>query len=446
MKKYILIIFMILSVIILSAEDLTDDTKNTIKLDIDSAIERALKYNLSLKNSELDLINKKFSLASSWNQFIPNASLSASIGHSDSFTYDNTIDENNTNNNSKNTLSAGFSTSLSLNAKMIFNIYQSVIDWKKGVISLKQVKANLTNSIKKYYYNLVILKEQISLIEKQIENTKERYDASLIKLNNGMISELEKLKNEYAYKSLLPDISKAINDYQTNLLSFKQLIGIKNDFPIELTSSIPEIPSIDYEKIINMPMDNNLDIQLLTQQLKSDQNTRNTYIAGLTPSLNLSYSLSSSFNKDPFNDAWFDNNNWDSSGAFKLSVSIPLDPLFPFSETQTNIIKSRNNIIVSSNNIKDAVEKKKIELVTAIMKLKEIDNSIDSLVVNVDLAEKTYELQQKSYSLGSKNFLELKDAENSLFEAKLKLLNAKYDYFTNLLDIKYILNIDDLNN
>ena len=41
--------------------------------------------------------------------------------------------------------------------------------------------------------------------------------------------------------------------------------------------------------------------------------------------------------------------------------------------------------------------------------------------------------------------LDVKDAESQLNQAKLGLINSKYEYLTGLLDLEYSLNIDLIN-
>lgn len=444
MKISALILLLILTAFTF-AEDLTP-SKDAIKLDIDTAVAKAFENNLSLKNSQIDMNNKILTLATTWNQFIPNTSMSASLGRKDTTSTITTTTHNGATESSRetettNSLSAGFNTSLSLNAKMIFDVYQSGLDYKSGKITVKQAKKELEHNVKKTYYNLVLLNEQLFLTEKQIEYAKSNYDTTLLKLEMGMVSEIDRLKSEYSYKSLLPEYSSTKNDYEIGLLNFAQMIGLTANVNIELISPIPEVSKIDYDEIPKSTLENNLEIQLLKENLKSDKNSLNTYISSLTPSFGLSYSLSSSFSKDFTEDNWFDDtNDWNNSGNFNFSISIPIDSYFPFSSVQTNIIKSTNNILKSKNELQNQIKQTQISVITDTLKLKQLEESLEVLKLNIDIAEKAYNLVEQSYNAGSKGYLDLQDASNNLFDAKLKLLNTKYDYLTTYLDLKYLLN------
>jgi outer membrane protein TolC len=448
-KKLIILLTLLLGFYIYPLDQTTD---NVIKLDIDTAISKALNHNFSLKNDKIDLDSKTLLLATSWNKFIPSTSLQGSIGTNKSLNSVTTTEIVNgkkrtstaMEETSNNSATLGFNTSLSLNAKTIFDINQLAIDWKNGLLTLDQARNQLKNNIKKYYYNLVILKEQLDLQNSLVENSKARFDTAILKLNLGVISELDKLKSEYDYKSALYNLSKMSTNYSSSLMQFKQLVGIDNNKKIDLITPIPDIKQLDFKKIPNESIEKNPDIIMLTQQLKSEENGRNSFIASLTPSLGFSYQFKTAFNKDPFANQWFADtyNDWDKSNMFSLSLSIPIDELFPFSSVQNNIITSQQNIQKIKNSIEEKKETVKNSLLTTILKLKEVESNIDSLNINASIAEETYKLAEKQYNLGGKNYLDLKDAENNMYDAKINILNAKYEYLSNLLDLQYLLNIE----
>jgi outer membrane protein TolC len=332
---------------------------------------------------------------------------------------------------------------LTLKAAMIYNARQYVLDYQSGKISLAKARTELSYTVKKTYYNLVLLQEQLALMDKQIQKAKSDYELTLSKYNKGMVSEIDKLKSQYAYMSLVPDYSSMQNQYTSLLMGFRQMLGLKDGTEIRLTDQIPEIMNIDYEKLAHLSVTNNPDILLLMQNLKSDENAVALRQASLIPSVSLSYSLSTSFAEDFTRADLFDGDNWIGAGSLNLSVSVPLDPFFPYSATQVQIETDRNNVEIRRNEIQDQIEQKQLSMVTDILKLKQIEGYIDTLKINAQIAEQTLHLVDLSYNAGLKSFLDLQDAENNLFDAQLKLLDARYQYVTTYLDLKYILNVED---
>ena len=67
----------------------------------------------------------------------------------------------------------------------------------------------------------------------------------------------------------------------------------------------------------------------------------------------------------------------------------------------------------------------------------------ETLQLSESLYKSKYQLSVKLYASGSSNYLELKEAENGLFESSLAILNAKYEYAILLLNFKSILNNEE---
>jgi outer membrane protein TolC len=60
--------------------------------------------------------------------------------------------------------------------------------------------------------------------------------------------------------------------------------------------------------------------------------------------------------------------------------------------------------------------------------------------LNVSIAEKAYRLTEQGYRAGTIEYLDLKDAENDLLQARLGVLTEKFNYLNTLLDLEAALN------
>ncbi|MBQ5998826.1 MAG: TolC family protein [Treponema sp.] len=67
--------------------------------------------------------------------------------------------------------------------------------------------------------------------------------------------------------------------------------------------------------------------------------------------------------------------------------------------------------------------------------------NIEAMERNVTIAQEAYESTLKAYNAGTQERLELQDSETQLNQAKLRLLNEKYNYISALLDLETKLNI-----
>ena len=67
-------------------------------------------------------------------------------------------------------------------------------------------------------------------------------------------------------------------------------------------------------------------------------------------------------------------------------------------------------------------------------------SSLDALNFSVELAEEAYKLAEEAYNAGTKELLDVQDAELALQKARLQVLSGKYTYLTGLLDLEYAIN------
>jgi outer membrane protein TolC len=74
------------------------------------------------------------------------------------------------------------------------------------------------------------------------------------------------------------------------------------------------------------------------------------------------------------------------------------------------------------------------------MKLNKSMEQLETLILNISLADEAYRMSLEAYDAGSKELLEVKDSERDLNTAKLEVLKEKYNYTTGLLDLEYALN------
>lgn len=410
-------------------------SKEILELSIDKAIELALKNNLDLK-SELSLQkDKTLNLIANVNKLFPTSNFTSTLSSSK-----NLSDSNSTYNNS---LSIGFDVTLALNTKMVFDTYQTILDFSEGKISVEKAKKELRKNVEKSYFSIIVYQEKIKIKEFEIATAKDKYNLILPAYQKGEASEIEKLNAELLYKKLLPELIKMQNDlkYQKNL--FKILIGLDEKSEISLIDQIPELSNIKVEKLLDIKYENSLDYKLLLMQIKKERNNLNLSIANLTPTFKIGYSISSSFLKDPYLDTWFKSeDDWTHKQYFTLSLSIPIDPILPFSTKQIDLFKYGSKLERLNFALFQKTSLAKNEINYKVEKIKEILETLNSLKFNVDIAEKAYKLTEKDYFMGQKTSIELRESEKNLLEAKLSYLNSRYELYSYLIDLENISNID----
>ena len=431
MKKYILIIIMCLAALSAVQADVSSDRK-TFSLSLTDALELGIKNNLDLQNSQIDVKSKTLDAASSWNKL-----LSSSVG----VTYSNTLSKYETNPKEEFSVGAGrlsidVNNSLNINAGNIYSIVNAVNDYHDGKLSYENAKSTLTKNIKQSYFNLILMQEQISIAEMEVANAKVAFETAQMKHRDGMVSQVDLLKSELSYKTQLPALDEKINSYINAMVDFKRIIGLNNHDRLQLTTVIPEKVPDALTKIRNTDLgsglDSNYTIQTYIRRLKTAVNNRNLAILNMTtPSLSLSHSLGI----NPLDDNTITN-------TVGVSVSFKINTPLPFSSEQVNIAKNVYNLKKAQNDLANEKEKQFIELMKKINNVEHYEKTIGIDELNVEIAEKTFQMEESLYKANSVSFLDYEDAKKKLSDARYSLARDINSYLSAIFEIEYMLNME----
>jgi len=132
---------------------------------------------------------------------------------------------------------------------------------------------------------------------------------------------------------------------------------------------------------------------------------------------------------------------WRDQGSVSLGLSLALDNFLPRSAARDNIARSDDTV----RKLESQLEESQIETRTTIQSLtRTIDTAARTLEaqrLNVDLAQKTYDLTEDAYRKGVKDLLVLQSAAGDLESARVDVLSWSYQLITALLDLEYALDL-----
>jgi outer membrane protein TolC len=341
-------------------------------------------------------------------------------------------------------VSAKLDFNLTLSAALFWGIRAAVLDYQSGRLGLETTRKKLARDVKKQFYNLLLMEENIALMQKKIDTARERYEQAKVNYENGLVSEYTMLSAQVALENLKPGLESMKTGYRSALLGFKHQLGMPLDTELTLDGKIePETLDLESNALKNGFMANRLDIQSLVQQIEIIRNSRDATIAGMTPSVTFLLNFDTNFMNDPFEDDWFEDTDEDwvqRNGMFAVTLAISLDQLLPFSQSWVSIADSNNRIKQMQTNLTQAIRGAEMEIENIIMNLKKSADAVETLEMNVQLAERAYNMAEEAYNAGTKELLEVKEAEDELNNARVKVLEEKYSYTTGLLDLEYALN------
>ena len=321
---------------------------------------------------------------------------------------------------------------------------QTFLDYDASLIGIEIATKKLARDVKKAFYNLVLLEENIILLGQNIDAAQKRYNQAKVNYENGLVSEYDMLSARVTWENLKPNLQDMRAGYQSALLAFKHLVGLERGQAVRIQGSIAiKQQRFDIEELILNYVGGRLDIESLRQSIVSLENAKNISITSLFPSVTVMFSLDPTFLKNPFEDPWFEDvdDDWRyMSGMFGVTVTLPLDGLIPGSTTWVSIANTEDSIRQTQIALTRAVQGAELEIESIVMGLEKSLKSIETLKLNVDLAQRAYGMAEDAYNVGARELLDVQNAELGLQKARLEVLKEEYNYTTGLLDLEYAIN------
>ncbi|MCI6480584.1 MAG: TolC family protein [Spirochaetia bacterium] len=424
--------------------------ESVVRLTIEQAVDYARENSKTLQSSAIDLEIKKRASTYSWNQFMPSVQVTGTMSRKNEVTPMSISIPGITMPPQPDPTEAdhwtavgGVSVSWNFSAAMIESIRLAKRDYEAGLISWDQTLRQTELQIEKLFYGLLLQEESLKIQQDSLENARLRMEQARINYLNGLIPELSYIQAQVSYQNMKPSVMKQEQLLKQQLDMFGFLIGLPTGIKIELEGAI-EPPRIELvaQDLVDISMENNPDILLLNKNLEilkltySMQNLQ-TYI----PSLSLSWGFQPVVSDIQEN--WID--NYTDGGSFSATLVWNLTNMLPFSANQQKAKDTKDNIRKMELSLETLKENTALNIRTQIDNLNQAWANIEAASGNITLAQKSYDMNVTSYQNGTRELLDVKDAESQLNQAKLGLINSKYEYLTGLLDLEYSLNIDLIN-
>jgi outer membrane protein TolC len=433
----------------------------------EEAVSLAFKNNLTLESTQASTGIKKRASSWSWNQFIPSLTVAGSLSRDNEagkIAGMQPVDI-------ASVLPAGLApippgtlygvvpysldapqwhvagsiqASLSINIAMFENMRRLRLDYEGGLIAYEKAKVQLERDVRKSYYSMLLLRENIALLRENFETAGRRVEMARANYRAGLAPELTLLQAQVSQENLKPVIDQAENGLKLAMAQFALQLGLPYDTPFELIPITGETAfiSLDVADLIAQAASEKPDVHALRQNILLLQSARRAQLYALTPTLSLSWNHTSAFIKDPWKDSWFDSrDDWQRSGALTLSLSIRLHSLIPFSPDFQAVWDLDDQIRIANTGLAQMIQGTEIEIYNTVLSLEKTRITAEAQEQTVNLAERTYRLTETAYRSGLQDLLEVQNAELSLRQARLQMLEQQFNYRTGLIDLEYAIGV-----
>ena len=418
------------------------EVKDTLTLDLNKALEIALSDNPTLKVAEEEIALKKVSHKETWQNLLPEASISGSMSHTITAPQFSIGDEIIKMGKDKaNTATGALNISLPIFAPAVYRaMSMTKTDIELAVEKARGSKQDLVNQVTKAYYQLMLTQDSYDVLQKSYKLAEDNYNIVNAKYQQGTVSEFDKISAEVQMRSVKPNVISAGNAVTLSKLQLKVLMGVTADLEIKIDDSLMayeaavfanQLEIANHEGLVNNTTIKQLELNRLMLQ-KNIKSLRTNFM----PTLGLGYSYQyQSMNNDSWN---VFNYNYGSSSSLVFNLSIPLYKASNFTKLKSNRIQIRQ---LEQNRI-DTERKLNMQITSYQDNMAASSEQVSSNKENVMQAEKAVEIAGKRYEVGKGTVLELNTSQVQLTEAELTYNQSIYDYLVSKADLDQVLGRD----
>jgi outer membrane protein TolC len=423
-------VLLLLSALAFFAQNLWADTTLTI----DSAVQLAQKNNLSLERSRTESAAAKRKSDRSWNSLLPSLGAGLIATHPTSLT--DPIPAAQDEWKEGFTLSAGLQISPAIAA----NVSQARAEYEAGLLNYEAARRELDYNVRGLYYQLLLLKANAELAGHNAKSAEDRHAQTVARQRAGQASNLDELSARLDMQTQAISFQNAEIAYENALDSFKNLLMIPPEETIVLEGSLEDFAVTENggESAGAAPLSNEStemgvlrkSIEVLEKQKKAAQTS------AYAPTLNLAW------NSMPL----YSGNSGrlsDSSGQFSVTLSVKLDNFLPWSPVREQIDSLNDSIAAQQSLLRESSLNHQNTLQRLSRNITQSLRTIETLRLNITLAEETYASYETAYRSGAVDLQSLNTARDSLAAAENKLLSEQYNLALAVLEFKKEANVPD---
>ena len=293
------------------------------------------------------------------------------------------------------------------------------MEWKtkSAEITKETIKAN----VYKVYYQLVLSKTQIALIDANIALIEKLRNDAEIMYDNGFVERLDVDKNEVQLTNLRTEKEKVVLSIANGYNGLKVLLGmpVKDELILTDTLSDDQIKAnILQDADFNYEDRKEFQYLQLSQRLNMFNVKRHQYSKLPTLSASFNYNKQKQSNDFRFDGDWF------TANYIGARLSIPIFKGFAnnarINQAKLEVQKMDNQIENTKATIDNEIQTAKNSFLTAIA-------IMDYQKKNMSLAERVYNQTKKKYEVGTGSQTEINTAQTDLKTAQTNYVSALYD-------------------
>jgi outer membrane protein TolC len=282
----------------------------------------------------------------------------------------------------------------------------------------------------------------VELLEQNAASAQTRYEQTLARQRAGQASSLDELSARLDSLTRQMDFQNAQRSYENALDNFKHLLMIPQEETVRLEGSLLNYTVTDFDREsarANESMQTTVlrkSIDVLEAQLNSAQ------VRSYSPALTLSwgatpmYATPTPSAKDLNPDRRLSDTN-----RFSIMLSMKLDNIFPWSPAKEQINTLNDAIAKQQSLLQESALNRENTLQRLRRSIMQSLNTIETVQLNITLAEETYESYEAAYRRGAADLQSVNNARDNLWAAQNRLLSEQFNLALLTLDVEKEFNI-----
>ncbi len=302
--------------------------------------------------------------------------------------------------------------------------------------NLKSVETKIKSDVKKSFYNVLLLKEVITLNQQSIDNAQENLRVVEARYRAGVALEYDYIRAKVKVETLKPQLTQSENNLEIAKQFLKNNIGLKDEQNIDVTGSLA-YDSLEVwgstDELIKKISSSNVAIRQLKLSKKINEQLVDIDYANYLPKFYVFGQWSSQANE----------NDGRSLTGYRfynsIVAGIGLNWNLNLFRNSYKEEQSKIEVLKSEEQIVKTKELLKTQTRSIILKIEDARNRIRSQQEIVNTAQRGYDLAVISYKSGVLNQIDVVDAELALSQVKLAYIQAIYDYLIARSELEQLL-------
>ena len=300
-------------------------------------------------------------------------------------------------------------------------------------IDLEVLESNIALQIANYYLNALLQKENIKIAKEQIAITNIQLNKMQELIDAGVNPRADLLDIQATLANNKEQLTQAENTLDLSLLNLAQLIQIPSDnFDIQNVTLNLDKAVLMYANsngIYQKAIENRPEIKKANLAIENADLGIKIAKTNLKPSVSMNYGLNTSYRYNFSGDGAFDKiyNQYNDNHGHSLGISARYT-IFDGKSRKASIAKAKINKEIIEQNLIDEKLKLRETIERAYLDAKASLKQYESSLSSLKAQQESFNISQERYKLGAMNSFDFDLVKSRLFNAKIAVINAKYNF------------------